>query len=505
MKRNVSLILSCLLIFQLMMMSGCKKNEASVSTPNEPTKLTILSPSGGRVNKADNVVVQEIEKKTNTKLEINLIPDAEFVNKFNVMVASNSVADVVKTPGYEFFNYIPQAVFMDITKLVEEHGKNLKEKVPQQAWEKVKYNGKLYVVPSYNWPGKMVNVARKDWLDKLGMKAPTNLDELREMYKQFTYNDPDGDGIKNTYGLTTANEINSNSLPDTFVPIFGAFGVMPGMFFEKDGKAYPASITPEYKAALEYIGQLYNEDKVIDPDMFILKTDQATQNLVQGRSGSFAGWWSIPQQSLMVQKKMKSVNPNAEWEIIEPVKGKDGKNGFRASNMVNYSAAISANCKNPAAAMKLMDFLVSDEGAILSSLGLKDVHYVEENGQFVKRTEEGQKAMDDKWVDVLSQIVFRADINRNVYKRTNPEAYKYIEASGNANLYYDLFEGYSTPATQKNMASIKKVELEWLVKFVVGKEPISKYDEYVQSWLSKGGKEVLQSLTEEYNKRTGSK
>ena len=53
-------------------------------------------------------------------------------------------------------------------------------------------------------------LVRKDWLDKLGLAAPTTLDELYDVLYAFTYNDPDGNGKNDTYGLGAFIEINNH-------------------------------------------------------------------------------------------------------------------------------------------------------------------------------------------------------------------------------------------------------------------------------------------------------
>lgn len=45
---------------------------------------------------------------------------------------------------------------------------------------------------------------RQDWLENLGLEMPTSLDELYDVLYAFTYNDPDGNGVDDTYGITSA-------------------------------------------------------------------------------------------------------------------------------------------------------------------------------------------------------------------------------------------------------------------------------------------------------------
>lgn len=474
---------------------------ATSAAAAEPAKLTFITVDVGRINKENNPVVQEIERRTNTKLEMSVVPGGEFSNKFSILVASDSVPDICRIGNYDFFQYIPQGAFMEISKLIDQYGENVKKNVPQEAWDKVKTNGKAYAIPSYNWSGKYNFVIRQDWLDNLGIKAPTNLDELSGMLNKFTYNDPDKNGKNDTYGLTSDTE--STAIPNTFMVIFGAFGIMPGQYFEKDGKVYSPMVTQEYKDAIAYITKLYKDDKVVDPDLLILKRDQAVQNLVQGRAGSLTCWWATPEQVLMDQMKMNMVNPNAKWTISPAIKGKNGESGFKSAGTVSATASIGAKCKNPEAAFKFLDYLVSDEGAKLAMYGIKDVHYTEKDGKFEKRTEEGTKAMNEKWLDPLALVVSRIDIQAELYKVNNPTYWPYMTAARDSHIYQNLFEGITTSESQKLTADLTKFETEWFIKFITGKEPLSKFDEYAKQWKEKGGKEIMDSFIKEYNARYG--
>ena len=169
----------------------------------------------------------------------------------------------------------------------------------------VKYKGEQYAIPYVNDPGKLLFFARQDWLNNLELKNPENIEEFTEMLRKFTYNDPDGNGENDTWGLTSYGSGNNEYLT-SLSPIFGAFGMQPQQYYIKDNKVYASSISEEYKAAIEYISGLYKE-KLIDPEIFLHKTDQAKQKLLQGKSGVFCAWWSTVPQVLLEQSKCKKL------------------------------------------------------------------------------------------------------------------------------------------------------------------------------------------------------
>lgn len=70
-----------------------------------------------------------------------------------------------------------------------------------------KVNGKRYRI------GKMANVLpnhtiviRKDWLDNLGLSIPETPEELLEICRAFTEDDPDGNGKDDTWGISMTTD-----------------------------------------------------------------------------------------------------------------------------------------------------------------------------------------------------------------------------------------------------------------------------------------------------------
>lgn len=480
--------------------SGASGSPAAASTA--PVKLSIVQQDGGRVWKSDNPAILELQNKTNTVLEANMIPSGDFANKYNVMAASGSIPDISKIPNFDFQKYADNGLFLEIGDLVDKYGPNLKKNISQNLWDLVKYKGKQLAIPYANNPAKIVPVVRQDWLDNLKLKMPSTLDEYEEMLKQFTFNDPDKNGANDTYGLGSGGNWKGD-----FSMIFGAFGVMPfdsgnnRQSYIKDDAIYPAQISDEYRNAIAYIKKLW-DDKVIDPEIFIIKSDQANQKLVQSKAGTFTAWWSIAPSVLTVNLKMNQITPSAKWNPILPaVKGPDGKSGVESRGSINGTINISAKAKDPVGAIKFLDYLASDEGWELATYGIKGVHYTD---LVQGRTAEGNKAMEEKWLDPLAQIIYRPDLVDKVNNASKDpvqiESNRFINAAREYSLYEDVFFGVPITDSQKNLdPDLSKYEEEMFIKFVTGKEPLSNWSQYVDNWKKKGGKEIHESKVKAYN------
>jgi putative aldouronate transport system substrate-binding protein len=459
-------------------------------------KLSLFTADGGRILKDDDPVKKELEKRTNVKLDVQVAPNGEYQNKYSMMVASGTIPDIFKASGFDAFQFMSQGIYMDVEPLLAKNAPNLMKYGSKEEWDMVRYKGKQLAIPYINVAGKLPFAVRQDWLDSLGLKAPTTLDEFTEVAKKFTFNDPDKNGKNDTYALggPGGNDVYCQA----FSFIFGAFGAQPQQYYVKDNKVTVGSLSNEYKAATEYIAQLY-KDKVIDPDIFITKDDQGYQKIAQGKIGFVNYWWSTVPAIAMTQLKMDQLVPGVKWSVIDPVKGKDGKYGQKSYGSIGGTDTISVKCKYPEAALKFLDYLSTREGWELAGYGLKGEHYTEPGVM----TPAGQKAKDEKWLDMYSQIVNRPDWQYEVQQKTAPLNWPYLDGAQKAKLYNDDFYGITTKEYATNWAEVKKVEIDWFIKFVTGAEPISKWDEYVKQWNAKGGKEMLDSMTKEYNARKG--
>lgn len=96
------------------------------------------------------------------------------------------------------------------------------------------------------------------------MSEPTTLEEFHDMLYAFTYNDLDGNGVDDTYGIDMSWAWMG------LWPVYGAFGFVnntnAGQYYvQDDGSVIYTTVTEEYKQALSIIKEWYDEG-IIDPE-----------------------------------------------------------------------------------------------------------------------------------------------------------------------------------------------------------------------------------------------
>ncbi|MFH5185225.1 extracellular solute-binding protein [Paenibacillus sp. TAB 01] len=172
--------------------AGCAqpgKEEAAAKdtgpTPiNIMMELTLTEPPAD-----DNPVKQEIEKRTNTKLNISWVSSNNFVEKQNVTLASGDIPELMMVnDAYDpqVMMLARQGAFWDITPFVKDYP-NL-QALQADSWKNTSIDGKSYGVPRLRAliGGGNFPLIRKDWLDQLGLKQPETMDDIYQVFKAFT-------------------------------------------------------------------------------------------------------------------------------------------------------------------------------------------------------------------------------------------------------------------------------------------------------------------------------
>ena len=184
---------------------------------------------------------------------------------------------------------------------------------------------------------------RKDWLDRLGLPVPVTTDDFYNVMKAFTINDPDGDGINNTYGYGAYIEIRAveEGLGCRFAPFFGAFGVEGTYNANKKNPGLNVR-KPEYKQALEYVHKLV-EEGLIDPKW---PTYSKNQFRAAWKAGKF-GMMREQNAAFALESNYKDFDekfPEGEWILIAPPVGPKGHSsvGAYASGYRNYAVSRRA-------------------------------------------------------------------------------------------------------------------------------------------------------------------
>ncbi|MBS5961557.1 sugar ABC transporter substrate-binding protein [Enterococcus gallinarum] len=174
---------------------------------------------------------------------------------------------------------------------------------------------------------------------------------------------------------------------------------MLGVPYTKDGKYYDRNLDEDYINWVKAFRQVH-EDGNISDDTFTDDGDKFKEKLQTGKYatvmlGSFVNQ-GIPLQTF------KASNPDAEYIAIDGIQSTVGNKPTLTQAgisgwMINY---IGKDCADPAKAIQLFTYLLSDEGEMLTNFGIEGETYTVEADNKVQWTDEARKIQQDdpeKW------------------------------------------------------------------------------------------------------------
>ncbi|MCZ8511039.1 extracellular solute-binding protein [Paenibacillus filicis] len=349
-----------------------------------PLEVSMALVQVGDIPAKGNAVEQAIEKYTNTKLDIQWIPNSAYDEKINVMIASGELPKIVKV------NYVPtvinaiqEGLFWEVGPMLKDY-KNLSAQNPQY-YQNIAVEGKIYGIPLYREIGRAAVIYRKDWFDSMNLKVPKTLDEWYNVLKALTLNDPDKNGKNDTYGMMLNkkyNEGDSALLTKMAIPQGGVnrWGV------DNNGKFMPEFLTPQFKDVLNLFRRLYAE-KLINQDFPAMDSTEMDKQFESGRIGMKLN--GVATNAANAQDRLVKVVSTAQldttnWEGPQGIRiyGAAGNNGFLAFP--------KSKVKTEAELRKLLTFLdkmMDEPMSTLQKRGFEGTHFKKLDGGLVQWTD----------------------------------------------------------------------------------------------------------------------
>ena len=326
----------------------------------------------------DNEFYQEMERRTGVHLDFETVSSADYQTNFNLMIASGKLADLIYVGASYYAEGVDAAIddgyFLDLTDKVEEYMPNynaIRTSDIQYELLSTTDSGRLGAVYELRqskqgpWLGLWI---RQDWLDDLGLDTPVTFDDYHEVLTAF----------KEEKGATAPLILNWSGSDGEFGTMSGGLNVLNSWQLDETGKVNFGPYMDAWKEYVTIMHQWY-EEGLIDPDF--MATDERTADMakvVTGASGLFAALYTMPSVY-----EASSEDPNMNLAPVNPpVKNEGDEIHIRLrDSYTSGNTAISADCENPEVAMRWLDYLFTEEGALLANYGVEgDTFEFDENG-----------------------------------------------------------------------------------------------------------------------------
>ncbi|WP_026297154.1 extracellular solute-binding protein [Paenibacillus daejeonensis] len=396
------------LLVSAALVAGCSDNGGGGSTSGtdgeqsvKKQDITVSIYDRGNISQDEGTIENNrwtkwINENGPSNVKFVAIPRTNSSEKINVLFASGSAPDLL-------FEYAPtnrnplydQKQLMPIDELIEEHSvgyKKLLEENPLLRKAGTKSDGKLYEFGRINWvePQRGILI-RVDWLEKLGLEIPKTTDDLYTVAKAFAEQDPDGNGQKDTYGVSISGrgEITMKQI----------FGASTKWVVQDDELVIDWDRRQAY---FSFIKQLYDEG-IIDRDFINDENGaKAQQDFVNGKVGiyPFQEGNTVNLIKNFVDPLKQNV-PDAELTFIPLPESEFGAFTPTLTNPVQMTAVIAATAKHPESVMHYIDFLIQEDTMERLAYGDEGTHY-QKNGEVIEiiDADKHKKEVEDITLDM---------------------------------------------------------------------------------------------------------
>ena len=517
-----------MIMVMLMAAMGCSTNQPATSnTPgttapaatttaikpadkNAPIKVTLPGNANAILEsgKTENAnaymdILREITGYKNMTTPIN--PNQTTFENINLMLASGDVPDLIYTQNATLFQrFAPQGLLEPVEQLVNQYGSAIKPLISDEIWGAVYYEGKKYAipVPKYAIYGKMdvgseALAVRQDWMDKLGLKAPKNLDELYNFLKAFKDANPNGKGTIPYVYTGTLDLLGGNALK-------GPFGLTV-KYVVKDNKIVNTDDL-YLKDCLEFLAKLY-QGGLLDKEYVFNKATDIDEKITSGKAAVFC---VTSYKVTAYMKTLATLDAKAQITFLPPVVGKNGQSGYSKPNPVTYYYLIPKTAKYKSEAVDFLNSYLSNpdsEKRNQLAFGIKGVTYQDQDGKMVPIQPAYNNTLYKIWYKLWNDTdLWMVNIKAGGYV---PAMDSFV-ASGPHMTVFNL-EYYKPPLEieQQTSTAINDLRNEYISKIITGAMPLSALDEYftkaktagsdkvlaaIQAWYDKDGKAVIDKI-----------
>lgn len=412
MRRILPFLLSLRLLFTF---AGCASAHpaGAVSEPSPATETERVTlnwyinynwypPWGG------NAVSEAISEKTGVDIRF-ASPDGNESVTLDALIAGNQLPDLITLGWWE--PQLDEMIQGDMVYALNELADTYDPYFWQVAREELLHwytesDGNVYCYPNsaytpsdyegdYPISSNQTFLVSKDIYEALGcpdMTTPEGFsDAVREAARRFPA--VDGEPLI----PIGSHEFTEDSC-DSFDQFLQNFLAIP---YKKDGKFYDRFTDPEYKQWLKVFRQL-GEEGLLSQDIFIDKRAQMEEKIASGRY-----FCMLYQRTDMAdqQRMLAAKAPDSIYIAVDGPRNFQGDDYRLPGSGINgwTVTLISKNCADPERAIKLLSFLISEEGQKLTMLGIEGEHYTMENGRAVLKPEV-QKLMKEDYTAYVAQV-----------------------------------------------------------------------------------------------------
>lgn len=519
------------------------KNDSVQETPAAQTNGEKIQLTGLVVKNAITKSVEEMqwmqnaEEKANVEITWQEVPRADWETVKGTLLASGDIPDIIigakNFDNADFVTY--NGLFEDLSSYIgaESNIQAMFEEHPELKQISIMSDGGIYGVPKYQrfWPSTYLRMyINQEWLDNLGLEAPSTWEELYEVLLAFKEQDANGDGDTNDEIPMDFTLTETGVVPPAL--LLGSFGISLDVYdsgygyYIDNGTVKNFYTSEEYKKLVSYFNKLWNAG-LINAETFT--NDVSTYNALlrsresedMGKVGVVWGWSASDRFGAVLCDQYVSMAP--------PKFADDQKEevswGYESDvlNIKQNCVVLSAACENKDAAFAFIDELYDPETSLQILWGdLGSCIVKNDDGSYRVQTPQeagdttGLDAGNWKWTTTLAdegpgfisdslkvelpvdieEVTRDMEVYQDIYKRMNPQT----DILHKNFLVFTDEEKSELSLIESNMISLSVTQF---TNFVTNGGVEENWDSYCTNFENTGSERALEILQSAYDAYQG--
>ena len=440
-------------------------------------------------------------------------------------IMSGTLPDMIKVDALQMRQLAEAGLIQDLTDVFEDYATPFTKEVLSQEVinpiEAALIDQKLMGVPivessldrmQYLW-------IRTDWLENLNLDPPETMEDLLAISKAFTHDDPDQNGIDDTYGLAASGYLWNNMAG--LEAIMAGFNAYPNIWLEdEDGQLVYGGIQPEIKAGLAVLQEMY-QDGQIDEEFMFKDGNAVKEQVTNNEVGMIFGeQWA----SFYVQENFEN-NLEADWQPFPIVSATDQPVKMPIRNATSMFWVVKNDFDHPEALVKLINLHLEKNWGETA-----DYEYYYSTPYpiwklspvtpfpVLKNLESYRQIEETRQTGLYSELYGEAKtINQQIllyeeegnhtgwgWKRTygSEGAYSILDDFlENDQIMYDKFVWPQTETMMEINTLLNNRQLDTYQRIILG-EPISKFDDFIEEWSQIGGLKITGEVNDIYQQHS---
>ncbi|GHV49222.1 putative ABC transporter peptide-binding protein YtcQ [Spirochaetia bacterium] len=479
---------------------SCGKSGTSAAKDDGPRhKLTMMANFNQPEPPRDTSdLMQYLRNTLKADIQISWYPTPVYMDTLGMQIAANDLPDTVVVRGNirpaNVVSAVRDGMFWEVDKYLNNPAWPGLAKLSKDRLVNARIEGKSYALPIERELVQAGVLYRTDWLEKLGLAEPKNIEDIWNIMVAFSERDPDGNGKRDTVGLSMKGT-NWPKVTDTAV-YFG--GQMEWYWDEATQTAKHETEDPAFYKSLDLYREAYAKNYMVQ-DVVELRNEYLP--LEQGRAGLV--FFSDINDVVDAQIRVSTIFPEARIGFTQQIQGPDGSVVSRSHIGFNGGFVFpKTSIKTEARleeVLKFFDALGSDDAILTLRRGIKDKHYTVENGYLVATDAQIKAFRETDFPD--ASLISPFGVTRIIPERlSDPLTQATFDSMANYNgkRFLSISDTYISDTAVKLGNTLSNIIADARVKYVLGQIDLAAYQAEVARWRAAGGDQLKAEYTAAY-------